>query len=116
MGIKGDRISETGKRTTAAIVRAKKAMVRANTMMNGRVHEMSAEFLKTELHSAFTFAGIAEGAVTSKRKRTLGKAREAYDALVRFRGKVKLTGEEAAEIDSGIARLRSTLRRLGESI
>ncbi len=109
MGVEEDRISDAGKRAKATIVRAKK-------LMKGPVHEVSAEFLRTELKTAFTLAGIAEGAVRSKRKRNLSKAREGYDALVHFRPKVMLTSEEAGEIDSAIARLRSTLRQLGESV
>jgi hypothetical protein len=108
MGAKGDRIPDAGKRAKAAVVRANK--------MLGLVHESGAEFLRTELDTAFTFAQIAEGAVRSKRKRSLSKAREGYDALVHFRPKVKLTSEDAGEIDSAIARLRSTLRQLGESV
>ncbi len=108
-----DRMSEVHKRVKAAIVRSKESFLRAGKI----TRETGTRFLKTELDTGFAFAEAAEGARTpGKRIRNLSKAREAYDSLVRFRGKVKLTSEEAAEIDSGIAELRNQLRQVGKSV
>ncbi len=108
-----DRMSEVGERVKAAIVRSREAFVRSGKT----TREAGARFLKTELDTGFRFAEAAEGARTKgKRTRNLSKAREAYDSIVRFRGKVKLTREEAAEIESGIAELRSRLRQLGQKV
>ncbi len=81
------------------------------------MHKAGLAFLRTELETAMFFLAVAEKAVRGdKRKRNLSKAHQAYDALLRFRPKVKLTREESAEIDEGMTKLRSTFERLGEHI
>ncbi len=103
---------ELKKRADAAHLRAKKEMQKVPAV---EFHERGAEFLRTELQTATVFVGIAETASRKdKRKRNLSKARQGYDALVRFRRRVKLTRDEAAEIDQGITNLRSALQQLGE--
>lgn len=74
-------------------------------------------FLRTELLTGLTLARIAietTSRQTADRNRAL--ARKAYDAILHFLPKVKLSSDEAKEIQSTLEQLQLKLRRLGEKI
>ncbi len=76
-----------------------------------------AGFLRAELQTGLTLANIALEATrrqTTARNRT--NARKAYDAILRFFPKVKLSADETEEIKSLLEQLKSKLRLLGEEI
>lgn len=79
-------------------------------------NRVSVEFLKTELDTGLMFSKMA---LTSdndeKSDRNRKHARTAYDALLRFIGRVSLTLEDAEHLKAGIAELKSQLQRLGET-
>ena len=73
------------------------------------------EFLRSELLTGLTLAKIALDANREdRRNRNLLKSRKAYDALVRFMPRVRLTPEERHEIESKMEHLKSELAKLGE--
>ena len=51
-----------------------------------------------------------------KLERNRASARKAYDAVVRFMPRVNFTRDEASEINSKLAQLKSELQELGEEV
>lgn len=89
-----------------------------------RSHELYANFqrsamhfLRAEIHIGLGLAKISLGANSSeKRERNRTNARKAYDAILRFRRDEELSSGDRAEIEAGLAKLRSALKSLGEKI
>lgn len=78
-------------------------------------NRVSIDFLKIDVATALTFAGIAretEDAV--KKQRNQRAARKAYDSIHKLSKGVNLTGDDARILASNLARLKSELRTLGE--
>ncbi len=75
------------------------------------------QFIRTELLAGLTFSKIALKAnYVDKTDRNRVNARKAYDALVRFIPKCLLSAEEAREVESKMAQLKSELQQLGEEV
>jgi hypothetical protein len=80
-----------------------------------RHNKTSTDFLKTDIETALTFAGIARAAQSSEdRARNLRAARKAYDTVVRLVDRVELSDHDARILGRSLARLKSELRGLGE--
>lgn len=75
------------------------------------------EFLRVEVETASTFAGIASDAQDSeKRLRNVQNARRGYDTLLHFMGTLPLSQEERAEMHTKVSELRVRLINLGENV
>ena len=75
------------------------------------------EFLRAELATGLTFSKIAlEARHASKVERNRVNARRAYDTVRHFAPGTSLSAEEALEIDSRTAQLKSALQQLGEDV
>jgi hypothetical protein len=86
-------------------------------MSSDRTFATELEFLRTELHSGLTLAKLSRTANHSaKSERNRANARKAYDAVLRFMGRVLLTGKEAKEVNTKLNHLKSELRKLGEDV
>ena len=85
--------------------------------LQSQARRVSAQFLLSETEVGLTFAAIALHSADQRRAAvTRELARTAYQAAVRYRGRVSLTDEEASEIGSRLSRLEDRLRQLGESL
>jgi hypothetical protein len=70
-----------------------------------------------EANLGLTFASLARSRANAETaNRSIGHARAAYDAVVRFKGSVALDDDEASQLDSKFEQLRSALRELGERV
>jgi hypothetical protein len=79
-------------------------------------NQVQLEFLQTELSTGLMFAGLALGSRDQiKTKRNCKNARAAYDALLRFMGRVTFTPIESKEFADGLIVLKSKLQQLGET-
>lgn len=75
------------------------------------------DFLRTELDTGMTLAGIALNAShREKSDRNCANARKAYDAVLHFAARVNLSAEESDEIKSKLEHLKSRLKLLGEEL
>lgn len=84
---------------------------------NEQAHHAEMEFLRAELDTGLTLAGIALAATQENRsERNRMGARKAYDSLLHFFPRAKLQPEQTDEIQSGLEALRSKLVDLGEEI
>jgi len=73
------------------------------------------DFLKTELHTGMTLAGIAKDAEDpEKASRNRKNARLAYDTVVKTRPKAILSPTQEEEVSNGLQQLRKVLEKLGE--
>ena len=73
----------------------------------------SLTFLRAELETGLLFASLAEQASDQdKIDRTLENARRAYLSVLRFMGKVALSGAEAAELSEKLRELENRLQML----
>lgn len=80
-----------------------------------RANKASTEFLKVDLQTALTFAGLASNAKDRvKRERNQRAARKAYDTILRLIGRVTLTEQEARFFEKNLSRLKLELSGLGE--
>jgi hypothetical protein len=78
------------------------------------------DFLRTELQTAFTFAGLAETEQgmdnPEHASRSLGDAEKAYETVLRFLSDPThakhITEEERVELSAGTERLRAQLDKL----
>ena len=99
---------------------AREAATRYNQDVAGKLDRATGlAFLKTEVEVGLTFAGIARDAApgqTDKIQRNLGHARQAYDAIRRFRPLVDLSYTDGKDLDAGVERLRKALVLLGEQV
>jgi len=78
---------------------------------------MEVGFVRTELQVGLTMSRIAmEAHHPEKVQRNRASARKAYDAVMRFIPKVNFTRDEATEVSSKLAQLKSELQLLGEEI
>ncbi len=74
------------------------------------------ELLTTEINVGHTFASLALTTTNeSTRFRNRHNARKAYNIAVRYAGEVALTNLEKRKIRTGLARLKSELKLLGET-
>lgn len=75
------------------------------------------DFLKIDLALGLTFAGAAQKSRNSPRKlRNQENARKVFDTIMRFRHHAHPDRQDAEEISENLERLRSALRKLGESV
>ena len=80
------------------------------------MNQTRTDFLTTELSLGLTFAGIAlDSDDEAKTKRNCKNARTAYDALLKFIGKVALDPADSLRLAEGMELLKSQLQMLGES-
>ena len=73
-------------------------------------------FLRSEVDTGHTLANIALASEDEKRSRNARNARAAYDAVLRFVGRVSLSKDENRELDENLGTLKSKLVELGEKI
>ena len=82
-----------------------------------RLNRANSDFLKVDVQTALTFTGIAlQTTDPVKRQRNQRSARKAYDTVLRLMGKVQLSESDARTLGSGLERLKSELRELGETL
>jgi len=80
-----------------------------------RMNRATTEFLKLDLQTALTFAGIARQTRDQiRKKRNCTAARRAYDTVVRLVDRVELSVEDGRVVRHGLQRLRTELESLGE--
>jgi len=80
-----------------------------------RLNRTKVDFLKIDVETALTFAGIAMQAEDRvKKARNRQSARKAYDTVVRLMDRVDLSDEDAQLLARKLKRLRSELATLGE--
>ena len=80
-----------------------------------RYNQVSTDFLKVDLQTALTFAGIAlETNNATKKKRNQESARKAYDTVLRLLPNVELDEGDAQSVRTNLQRLKSELQLLGE--
>ncbi len=72
------------------------------------------KFILTELAAGMTFASAAEKLGGGK-EQSRARARAAYDSVLRFRGRVSLTGEESKIVQEKLEALKKRLEALGET-
>ena len=88
--------------------------------MDSRLEEKDGiEFLLTELRTGLTFARVALGADpfdTDKKARNRDNARTAYNTVLKFRPRVKLSDSANQALEAELHTLRAALRELGEPI
>jgi hypothetical protein len=72
-----------------------------------------AAYLIADLKLALTMLDTADLLSTAKRARGYDNARSAYDAVLRFRRRLKLTAKERDVIDDLTANLRARLDKEG---
>jgi hypothetical protein len=82
-----------------------------------RAEQMKFEFLRTEIMTGLTMSKVAlEADQQDKVDRNRANARKAYDTALRFLATASLTNDEAQELKTKLAQLKSALRRLGEEV
>lgn len=80
-----------------------------------KLHQTSAQFLKTDVETALLFSSIAlESDEESKRLRNRQSARRGYDTVTRLAAKIQLSEGDQEFLVEKLARLKSNLQRLGE--
>ncbi len=103
------------KRPTNVRFAAKKPTVDELLASRRQLNAAGANFLKTDLQTALTFAGIAlESEQGPKRDRNRGNARRGYDTIVRLIRKFDLSEEDVRFLARNLQRLKSELQTLGE--
>ena len=81
-----------------------------------RFRQVSTDFLKVDVATALTFAGIAlQTNDSEKRERNCRNARVAYDTVLRLIERVDLTDEDSQILNGNLERLKSELVQLGEA-
>jgi hypothetical protein len=91
--------------------------VRAKTFEEHRgafEHNMIA-FLQTEVELANTFINIAKTDEEEKAGRRRSHARKAYDTVLYFLGKIRLSEDEKRHFAGNLEALKSELEKLGET-
>ncbi len=75
------------------------------------------EFLNADLDLGLTFAAAAAAASrhTKRKERNRTNARKALDAVMKYRHRANLDGNESAQIDTKINRLRGALEKLDQT-
>lgn len=80
-----------------------------------QANRVTSDFLKVDVSTALTFAGIALNAENpEKRARNAKSARRGYDTVVHLLSRVTMSEEDAEEMNRNLKRLKSELRKLGE--
>jgi hypothetical protein len=79
--------------------------------MHERRPDPTVTFLLTEIETGLTLAGIATGAGQDAegRDRNRRNAQLAYDTIVKFLPRMKLTVDESGKITTGLERLRAAI-------
>ena len=72
-------------------------------------------FLQTELELAKTFTEIAKTDRAEKAANHLSNARKAYDTVLYFLGKIRLSENEKREFAVNLGALKADLEKLGET-
>ena len=81
-----------------------------------RMNRVSADFLKTDLNTALTFAKIARETDNEvRRKRNCYAARKAYETVVKVLTRIDLKVEELVDVKRGLDQLKGELEALGET-
>jgi len=92
-------------------------MMHDHTALQSQARRASVSFLMAETDVGITFADIALRCEHPRRiAETRSRARAAYQAAIRYSGRVSLTDDEAREIGLRLSRLRARLQQLGESL
>jgi uncharacterized protein YlxW (UPF0749 family) len=75
-------------------------------------------FLITEVQTGLTFASIAlsAGDDLNKLTRNSENAKLAYDTVLRFRDRVQMNQQAAAQLEAELEKLRVDLRQSGEDV
>jgi len=96
---------------------AKKPTVDEILALGAQLNRTSTDFLKVDLETALTFAGIAlqNASDSVKRQRNQRNARRGYDMIVRLVGKVALSDEDTRFLARNLSRLKTELQQLGET-
>lgn len=88
--------------------------------MDSRLDQESGlSFLLTEISSGLSFARIAREASpddSGKTERNRRNARTAYETVLKFRNRVRLSDSASKKLETHLEELRSSLRQLGESL
>lgn len=80
------------------------------------INSTKLELLNTELDVGHTFASLALTTMNeATRFRNRSNARKAYNIAIRYAAEVALTYVEERKIKTGLARLKSELKLLGEA-
>lgn len=80
-------------------------------------HRATANFLKIDVATALTFAGIALETHDPERKaRNKLSARHAYDTVLRLIDKVTLNHDDIAVLRRDLQRLKTELQTMGEEL
>lgn len=81
------------------------------------LNRTTVEFLRTDLDTGLMLAQIATGSRNNsdRQKRNIRKARQAYDTVIKFRSKIRMSTEANNALEEKIGRLRSMLEVLGET-
>ena len=80
------------------------------------LNHVSVDFLKIDVTTALTFAGIAQQTDDAvKKSRNQRAARKAYDTVLHLAEKVNLSPDDAEILAGNLARLKSELQALGET-
>src|SRR5262249_20555027 len=94
-----------------------KATKTMNSNLANNANSSEVEFLRAELDTGLTMARIALAATREdKTNRNRTYARKAYDSLLRFIPRARLTPKETDEIKLQLEVLRSKLLELGEEL
>lgn len=84
-------------------------------MLQSKQADVGYEFLKTELHTGLTLAGIAlDSDNEEKISRNRKNSRLAYDTVIRTRPRVPLTADQERDVAQKLQQLRKSLEKLGE--
>jgi hypothetical protein len=95
---------------------APKPTVAELLLQEREVNHVSVDFLKIDVATALTFVGIArETKDAGKKRRNQTVARKAYDTVQKFAKRVDLTQDDVQVLSSGMKRLKSELKTLGET-
>lgn len=88
----------------------------ATQILKPKIDSGGWQFLMTEVECGLTFAHIATTAHPddkAKIQRNIANAHKAYYTITKFAPRVAMSGEASAELNAGLARLRSVLQELG---
>lgn len=84
--------------------------------IEAETNRVSADFLKTDLLTALTFAKAARETNDGfRRRRSSRAARQAYNTIANLALRVDLTADDSEMIKLGLAQLQTELKALGET-
>ncbi len=99
------------------MARSAALLAKSNALSVSYSDENMVAFLKTDLKVGLTFARIARQKPDNpERQQNQKNARIAYDTVLRFLERMRLSDANEAEIQSRAAELKGLLKKLGESV